>query len=94
MRLRTRIALGCALLGLTAASAQGPGGGDFTVQKSVIAGGSGAQSGGSFRVQGTLGQREAGSMAGGPFAVAGGFWVDGHASPPPEDRLFGDGFES
>ncbi len=51
-------------------------GGDFTITKSVISGGTQAASGGEFSVSGTLGQTTVGNdPAGGEFAVNSGFWI-------------------
>lgn len=56
-------------------------GGQFTITKSVIAGGGGQSSGGQFTIDGTIGQSIAGtSSTGGQFDLTGGFW-GGVAAP-------------
>ena len=81
-------ALALALAGTALAQSAG---GDFTVKKSVIAGGSATASGGDFRVAATAGQHDAGSMQGGDLTVRGGFWPA--ASAAPDDRIFANGFD-
>ena len=50
-------------------------GGNFEVQRSVVAGGGGETAGATFLLSGTIGQSVAGSTStGGGFAVNGGFW--------------------
>lgn len=68
-------------------------GGDYTVKKSVIAGGSATNSGGDFRASTTIGQADAGSASGGDFRVQGGFWPASGVAPPTGDAIFCDGFE-
>ena len=48
-------------------------GGDFTIEKSVIASGGGAQMNGDFTVENTIGQPTAGNVQGGGFSIFGGF---------------------
>lgn len=56
-------------------------GGNFTITKSVIAGGGGNSTGGTFVVDGTIGQAVAGTTStGSTFEVSGGFW-GGAAAP-------------
>src|SRR5688572_213017 len=70
-------------------------GGNFTITKSVIAGGGGRSSGGAFTVTGTIGQSIAGrSSTGSGFTVISGFWATGAAVAPSQDAPFdfdGDG---
>ncbi len=50
-------------------------GGNFTITKSVIAGGGGNSAGGVFVVDGTIGQSAAGTTStGGTFRLSSGFW--------------------
>ena len=86
---------GAAALALTlagAALAQSAGG-DFTLKKSVIAGGSTVAGGGDFQLNATAGQHDAGKMQGGDFIARGGFWPAGAASAPDADGVFANGFE-
>lgn len=86
-------ALACVpLVGTAPAWAQSAGG-DFTLKKSVIAGGSATASGGEFQLNATLGQHDAGKMQGGDFTARGGFWPAGTASAPDAEGIFSDGFE-
>ena len=67
------IALAIALSMIGVASAQS--GGQYTVEKSVIAGGGGTSAGGTFSLQGTIGQAVAGGPStNSPFSLRSGFW--------------------
>ena len=66
-------------------------GGDFTITRSVIAGGGGVSTGGGFLLRGTTGQLESGTSTGGDFSLRGGFWAP---SAPLTELVFLDGFES
>ena len=66
-------------------------GGDFTLTRSVIAGGGGVSTGGGFLLRGTTGQLESGTSTGGNFSLRGGFWVP---SEPLPEQVFFDGFET
>lgn len=64
-------------------------GGQFELQRSVIASGGGQSSGGEFAVQGTTGQAEAArSLNGSTVILAPGFW-----GAPGTDLIFQDAFE-
>jgi hypothetical protein len=81
------------LLGVLAGAALAQSsGGDFSVPRVVVAGGSASASGGDFRVTATSGQPEAGIGSGGTFRVQGGFWPQQAA--PSGDAIFCDGFEA
>jgi hypothetical protein len=57
-------------------------GGQFSIQKSVIAGGGGRSTAGAFDLTGTIGQSAAGTTSsGGSFQVTGGFWGGGSGAP-------------
>src|SRR5688572_29365206 len=70
-------------------------GGQFTITKSVIAGGGGRASGGIFTLDGTIGQPLAGGpSSGATFALTSGFWGGGALPAPTQDAPFdfdGDG---
>jgi hypothetical protein len=70
-------------------------GGQFTVTKSVIAGGGGRVSGGTFTLDGTIGQPVAGTQStGANFSLIAGFWGGGGPAAPAIDAPFdfdGDG---
>lgn len=89
--------LGFAALAVAAVVA-GPGaaqqssGGEFTVTKSVIAGGGGSQSGGEFAVTGVTGQAAVGQSEGGEFSLKGGFFASD--VQPVGGAIFLDGFEA
>ncbi|MDM7923114.1 MAG: hypothetical protein QUS14_12510 [Pyrinomonadaceae bacterium] len=80
-----------ALTGLTFAQS----GGNFSITKSVIAGGGGSASGGNFSVNGTIGQAVAGGPStGGSFSLQSGFWSGGSSPVTQNIALFdfdGDG---
>lgn len=66
-------------------------GGDFAIDKSVIANGGNQVSGGAFLINSTIGQANAsGDSTGGGFALTGGFW---HNSIKAEN-IFENGFEN
>jgi len=48
--------------------------GDYSISRSVIAGGGGFSSGGVYDVQGTIGQPVAGATSGGEYDLSAGFW--------------------
>jgi hypothetical protein len=52
----------------------------FSIDRFVMAGGSGTSAGGAFGLSGTVGQPDAGAMSGGNYSLAGGFW--GAVQPP------------
>ena len=60
------------LLLATIASAQ-QSGGDFTIEKSVIASGGGTQAGSDFAIENTIGQTVPENVQGGQFTIFGGF---------------------
>ena len=67
-------------------------GGDFTLEKSVVAGGGGASSGGVFQVGSTTGQAIAGGpKTGGVFSLNSGFWVPDSVPTPTGTCPFGQG---
>jgi uncharacterized repeat protein (TIGR01451 family) len=87
------------LAGMIGAYAQT--GGDWTLGRWTVSGGSGTSSGGSYTLRGTAGQAGAGTVSGGTFTLRGGFWgpavpageqcdpVTGvHLSRAPEGDLF------
>ena len=80
-------------LTLTGAALAQSAGGDFTLRKSVVAGGSATASGGDFQSAATAGQHDAGKMQGGDFIARGGFWPAGEASVSDASGVFADGFE-
>lgn len=66
--------------------------GDLTLDRSVIAGGSGYSSAGAYSIEGTLGQADADPLqpaSGGTYLLIGGFW----SAPEQPSGLFSDGFE-
>ena len=67
-------------------------GGEFTITKSVIAGGGGSQSGGEFTVTGVTGQAAVGQSEGGEFSLKGGFFASD--VQPAGSAIFLDGFEA
>src|SRR5688572_927579 len=90
-----RLATFCVLLVCLSSMSLAQSGGQFTITKSVIAGGGGRATGGTFTVDGTIGQ----SVAGGPstgatFTLISGFWGGGPSVAPTIDAPFdfdGDG---
>ena len=54
----------------------------YSIDRVVIAGGSGTSAGGTFALSGTIGQPDAGAMTGGSYSLAGGFW-GGFSTLPP-----------
>ena len=48
----------------------------------------------SFRVMGAAGQADAGVSSGPTYRIEGGFWFVDDDSPPLEEAIFNDGFES
>ena len=66
---------------LSAATITGQSGGQFSIEKSVIAGGGGISSGGTFTANGTIGQSVAGNVSGGPYSVKSGFWTPAPLAP-------------
>ena len=88
-----RVAVLAAMLAVAGTAVAQSTGGDFTLKKSVIAGGSATAGGGDFQLAATAGQHDAGVMQGGDFTVRGGFWPAGAASVPNTDGIFADGFE-
>jgi hypothetical protein len=71
--------LSCLILLTSVLAAQS--GGQFTITKSVIAGGGGRVAGGVFTVDGTIGQAVAGGPStGGTFSITSGFWGGGSNS--------------
>src|SRR5688500_11521071 len=76
--MRNRSITAFLLLPVLAATILCQSGGQFTITKSVIAGGGGNASGGTFSVNGTIGQPVAGvPMTGGTFNLESGFWAGG-----------------
>ena len=70
------------------AVAQLQSGGQFNIDRTVIAGGGGVSTGGSLSLQGTIGQASAGAQSnGGQFSITGGFWqpeaTSGTPTPTP-----------
>lgn len=52
-------------------------GGDYDIQKSVIASGGGNSEGGDFTLTGTVGQVDSSNpIIGGNYTLSGGFWTD------------------
>ncbi|MEM9529952.1 MAG: hypothetical protein AAGA23_03475 [Pseudomonadota bacterium] len=88
----------CVTAILIAAAVAGPGaaqqssGGEFTITRSVIAGGGGNQSGGEFAVTGVTGQAAVGQSEGGEFSLKGGFFASD--VQPLSGEIFLDGFEA
>lgn len=84
MKRSYRQTLGVALvISLLIPAANAQSGGNFTIVRSVIAGGGGNSNGGVFNLDGTTGQCIAGSTStGGLFSVASGFWGAGAAGTP------------
>src|SRR5260221_7445862 len=77
---RTNLAI-FALVMVAATSVLTQSGGQFTINKSVIAGGGGSANGGTFSVDGTIGQAAAGTTSsGGTFNLQSGFWAGGSSS--------------
>jgi hypothetical protein len=75
------------------AKAQVATGGDFTIEKSVVAGGGGEGSGGAFDAKTTTGQAAAGGpKTGPPFSIYSGFWTHGTAQTPTEPCPLGQGY--
>lgn len=75
------------------AATQPPSVGGLSVERAVVAAGSGRSSGGAFVISGTVGQPDAEPLqpsTGGDFAITGGFWITETAVP---ETLFQDGFE-
>ena len=73
----------CLLIATLSVAALSQSGGNFTMNKSVIAGGGGHASGGSFVVDRTIGQSVAGTTStGGSFSLGSGFWGGGSAMLP------------
>ena len=69
-------------------------GGDYDINKLVIANGGGNSIGGNFVVTGSIGQHDANTAStGGDFALSGGFWM---AKPPinQTEAIFANGFEN
>lgn len=67
------VALAIALSMIGVAHSQS--GGQYTIEKSVIAGGGGTSTGGTFSIQGTIGQAVAGGPSTkSPFSLQSGFW--------------------
>jgi len=67
-------------------------GGNFAIDKAVIANGGGQSNSGDFQLSGTVGQTTAAnSSTGGGFALAGGFWRA--ANNNNNDIIFENGFE-
>ena len=58
----------------------------YSIDRFVIAGGSGMSAGGAFSVSGTIGQADAGVMSGGNYSLAGGFW-GAIPTPSPVDSV-------
>lgn len=84
--------LGLAMLGVAASTSATELLGDLTLDRSVIAGGSGYSSAGSYSIEGTLGQADADPLqpsSGGAYTLIGGFW----SAPEQPSGLFADGFE-
>jgi len=54
----------------------------FSVDRFVMAGGSGTSAGGAFRLSSAVGQPDAGWMSGGNYTLAGGFWSAIAPLPP------------
>jgi hypothetical protein len=87
----TRISL-TAMLAVLASLATAQSGGQFAVDKAVIAGGSADAAGGTFHVAATVGQHDAGAMSGGSFSVQGGYWAG--CATSASDTIFRSGFEA
>ena len=68
------------ILAAFAASVAAQSGGQFLIEKSVIAGGGGRSGSGAFTLDGTVAQSVAGiNSTGGTFELGGGFWGGGAA---------------
>lgn len=84
--------LGLAMLGVAASTSATELAGGLTLDRSVIAGGSGYSSAGAYSIEGTLGQADADPLqpsSGGAYTLIGGFW----SAPEQPSGLFADGFE-
>ena len=88
--MRVRLAFAALLVANSGTSVSQSGGGDYTLRKSVVAGGTVEAVGGDFIVTVTAGQAEAGGAVsqGGAFRVEGGFWPEQRPDP-----MFANGFE-
>ncbi len=63
------------LLSLCVAAAATQAQTNFSIDRSVVAGGGGTSTGGAYHVSGTIGQHDAhNSMTNGPFSLTGGYW--------------------
>ena len=49
--------------------------GQYSIDRSTIAGGGGTSTNGPYSLSGTIGQPDAGRMSGGNFSLTGGFWA-------------------
>ena len=68
-------------------------GGDFALEKSVIAGGGAESSGGDFQAGLTIGQAAAGGpKTGNPFDIYSGFWTPDLVPPPTGQCSFPQGY--
>lgn len=64
-------------------------GGEYRIERSVIASGGGALSGGTFQLRGTFGQSTTAPLTGSGYGFYGGFWQHNI----PGDRIFADAFD-
>ena len=86
MKISRRLLTAVALLNLLAGSLAAQAGGDFTMTKTVIAGGGGRAAGGNFTLDVTVGQPVAGSnSAGGNLNLFPGFWSPDERNKTPYD---------
>ena len=74
-RVQVSMALGIALMSITAVAAPVLGPPQFDLSWHTIDGGGGTSTGGNFSLSGTIGQPDAGTMSGGNFTLVGGFWA-------------------
>ena len=75
------------------AEAQIAAGGDFTIEKSVVAGGGAESSGGDFQARVTIGQARAGGpKVANPFDIYSGFWTPDAVPAPSGTCPFGQGY--
>jgi hypothetical protein len=59
----------------------------YSIDRFVMAGGSGTSAGGAFGLSGTIGQPDAGLMSGGNYSLAGGFWGAIQTSAPVRSMI-------
>src|SRR5687767_3756668 len=79
----------CLSVTVVVLNANAQSGGQFTITKSVIAGGGGASSAGTFTLAGTIGQPLAGGPSSGAnFSLISGFWGGGGSVAPTTDAPF------